>query len=44
MLSGSGGYWSAKIWNAFAQEEFANLPPVNFQRPVFTGANWNQVG
>ena len=41
---GFGGYWSAKIWNAFAQEEFANLPQLNFQSPVFTGANWNQAG
>jgi membrane peptidoglycan carboxypeptidase len=41
---GSDGYWPAKIWNAFAQEEFANLPQANFQSPVFTGANWNQVG
>ena len=41
---GLGGYWPAKIWNAFAQEEFANLPQVNFPSPVFTGANWNQVG
>jgi membrane peptidoglycan carboxypeptidase len=41
---GFGGYWPAKIWNAFAREEFANLPQVNFQRPVFTGANWNQAG
>jgi membrane peptidoglycan carboxypeptidase len=41
---GFGGYWPAKIWNAFAQEEFANLPQANFQSPVFTGANWNQAG
>ena len=41
---GSDGYWPAKIWNTFAQEEFANLPQANFQTPVFTGANWNRVG
>jgi membrane peptidoglycan carboxypeptidase len=41
---GFGGYWPAKIWNTFAQAEFANLPQQNFQDPVFTGANWNQVG
>jgi membrane peptidoglycan carboxypeptidase len=41
---GFGGYWPAKIWNAFAREEFASLPQVNFQSPVFTGANWNQAG
>jgi membrane peptidoglycan carboxypeptidase len=41
---GSDGYWPAKIWNTFAQEEFANLPQANFQTPVFTGANWNRAG
>jgi len=41
---GFGGYWPAKIWNTFAQAEFANLPQETFQTPVFTGATWNQVG
>jgi membrane peptidoglycan carboxypeptidase len=41
---GFGGYWPAKIWNTFAQAEFADLPTENFQNPVFTGAAWNQVG
>ncbi len=40
---GFGGYWPAKIWNTFAQAEFANLPQQTFQSPVFTGATWNQV-
>ena len=35
---GFGGYWPAKIWNTFAQAEFANLPPESFQNPDFTGA------
>jgi membrane peptidoglycan carboxypeptidase len=41
---GFGGYWPAKIWNTFAQAEFANLPTENFQSPVFSGAAWNQIG
>ena len=41
---GFGGYWPAKIWNTFAQDEFANLSSENFQNPVFTGQAWNQVG
>ena len=41
---GFGGYWPAKIWNTFAQAEFANLPTENFQNPVFSGATWNQIG
>jgi membrane peptidoglycan carboxypeptidase len=40
---GYGGYWPAKIWNTFAQSEFANLPQETFQNPVFTGDAWNQV-
>ena len=40
---GFGGTWPAKIWNTFAQAEFANLPMENFQDPVFTGDTWNQV-
>jgi len=41
---GFGGYWPAKIWNTFAQAEFANLPQETFQNATFTGAAWNQVG
>ena len=41
---GFGGYWPARIWNTFARAEFASLPREAFQRPVFTGAAWNQVG
>ncbi len=38
---GFGGYWPAKIWNTFAQAEFASLPVQNFENPVFSG---NEVG
>jgi membrane peptidoglycan carboxypeptidase len=41
---GVGGYWPAKIWNTFAQAEFANLPVDSFQNPVFTGSTWNMIG
>jgi membrane peptidoglycan carboxypeptidase len=41
---GFGGYWPARIWNTFAQAEFANLPQQYFQNPTFTGAAWNQIG
>jgi membrane peptidoglycan carboxypeptidase len=41
---GFGGYWPARIWNTFAQDEFAQLPVEQFQAPVFTGQEWNQVG
>jgi hypothetical protein len=41
---GYGGYWPARIWNTFAQAEFANLPQQTFQSATFTGAAWNQVG
>ncbi len=41
---GYGGYWPAKIWNTFAQAEFASLPQETFQSATFTGAAWNQVG
>ena len=40
---GFGGYWPAKIWNTFADAEFANLPVQNYTQPVFTGAKWIQV-
>ena len=41
---GFGGYWPAKIWNTFAQAEFASLPVQNFENPVFSGDKWNQIG
>jgi membrane peptidoglycan carboxypeptidase len=44
---GFGGYWPAKIWNSFAQAEFANLPYEYFSTSnpvVFSGQAWNQVG
>jgi membrane peptidoglycan carboxypeptidase len=41
---GVGGYWPAKIWNTFAQAEFANLSVDSFQNPVFTGSTWNMIG
>jgi membrane peptidoglycan carboxypeptidase len=41
---GFGGFWPAKIWNTFAQAEFANLPVENFQNPDFTGNLWNMLG
>jgi membrane peptidoglycan carboxypeptidase len=41
---GFGGYWPARIWNTFAEAEFAKLPIEQFQQAVFTGAKWNQVG
>ena len=46
MLTGGGfgGYWPAKIWNTFAQAEFATLPVQNFENPVFSGDKWNQIG
>jgi membrane peptidoglycan carboxypeptidase len=41
---GFGGYWSAKIWNTFAQAEFASLPAESFQNPQFSGQLWNMIG
>ncbi|MBV9383758.1 MAG: penicillin-binding protein [Streptosporangiaceae bacterium] len=41
---GFGGYWPARIWHTFAEEEFARLPVQQFLSPIFTGAAWNQVG
>jgi membrane peptidoglycan carboxypeptidase len=41
---GFGGYWPARIWNTFAEAEFAQLPQEPFLSTVFTGAKWNQVG
>ena len=42
--SGFGAYWPAKIWNTFAQAEFATAPAAFPTSPAFTGADWNQVG
>ena len=41
---GFGGYWPARIWNTFAEDEFAQLPIEQFQTPVFTGSTWNMFG
>jgi membrane peptidoglycan carboxypeptidase len=38
-----GGYWPAKIWNTYADAEFANLQVDQFLQPVFSGQTWNQV-
>ncbi|MCW2934074.1 MAG: Penicillin-binding protein [Actinomycetia bacterium] len=40
---GFGGYWPAKIWNTFADAEFAKLPVDQFLSPVFSGQTWDQV-
>src|SRR5260370_1051681 len=40
---GFGGYWPARIWNTFAEAEFAGLQRDNFLTPVFTGSKWVQV-
>jgi membrane peptidoglycan carboxypeptidase len=40
---GFGGYWPARIWNTFAEAEFAGLPKQSFLNPVFTGEKWMQV-
>jgi membrane peptidoglycan carboxypeptidase len=40
---GFGGYWPARIWNTFAEAEFAGLQRESFLTPVFTGAKWVQV-
>ncbi len=41
---GFGGYWPARIWNTFAEDQFASLPIQQFPTPVFTGATWNMFG
>jgi membrane peptidoglycan carboxypeptidase len=41
---GFGGYWPARIWNTFAQDEFASLPIQQFPTPQFTGQTWNMFG
>jgi hypothetical protein len=40
---GFGGYWPARIWNTFAEAEFASLPQQSFLPPVFTGDKWVMV-
>jgi membrane peptidoglycan carboxypeptidase len=41
---GFGGYWPARIWNTFAENEWASTPIQQFQTPVFTGQTWNMFG
>jgi membrane peptidoglycan carboxypeptidase len=41
---GFGGYWPARIWNTFMQDEYGNATVEPFLSPVFTGSAWNQVG
>jgi membrane peptidoglycan carboxypeptidase len=41
---GFGGYWPARIWNTFAEDEFASLPIQQFPTPQFTGSAWNMFG
>jgi membrane peptidoglycan carboxypeptidase len=38
---GFGGTWPALMWHTYAESEFAQLPPAQFQQPTFTGAAWN---
>jgi membrane peptidoglycan carboxypeptidase len=43
---GFGGYWPARIWDAFALKEFVT-PPANetsFLTPMFSGQKWNLLG
>jgi membrane peptidoglycan carboxypeptidase len=39
---GFGGYWPARIWNSYAESQWASLPQQNFLSPVFTGDAWIQ--
>ena len=41
---GFGGYWPARIWHTFAEDEFAQLPVQQFPAPQFSGATWNMFG
>ena len=41
---GFGGYWPARIWHTFAEDEFASLPIEQFPTPQFTGTAWNMLG
>jgi membrane peptidoglycan carboxypeptidase len=40
---GFGGYWPARIWHTFAENEFAQLPIEQLPAPIFTGQAWNMV-
>jgi membrane peptidoglycan carboxypeptidase len=41
---GFGGYWPARIWNAFAEAEWSSVPVQQFQTPEFSGQTWNMFG
>ena len=41
---GFGGYWPARIWNTFAENEFAALSIQDFPTPQFSGSTWNMFG
>jgi membrane peptidoglycan carboxypeptidase len=41
---GSASYWPAKIWNTFAEAEFAKTPALFPVNPSSAGQAWNQVG
>jgi membrane peptidoglycan carboxypeptidase len=40
---GFGGTWPATIWHTYAENEFLQLPVVQFTTPTFTGQMWNLV-
>ena len=40
---GFGGTWPATIWHTYAENEFLQLPVVQFTQPTFTGEMWNLV-
>jgi penicillin-binding protein 1A len=42
--SGSASHWPAKIWNTFAEAEFAKTPTPFPANPPSVGQAWNQVG
>ena len=41
---GFGGYWPAKVWNAFAEAEFSSTPTLFPTNPAFSGSTWNLLG
>jgi membrane peptidoglycan carboxypeptidase len=41
---GFGGYWPARIWNTFAENEWSSLPIQQFPTPQFSGQTWNMFG
>ncbi len=41
---GFGGYWPARIWNTFAENELAPLRIEDFPAPQFSGSTWNMFG